>query len=205
MKLPSPLARGLSLATFMGVFAVLLFWSSHKTQARIDENFVEDRRKLLREVIPAELYDAPLDREPVSLQVGSRTIEYLVGRKNGQVTSFAFETQSMGYSGPIKSLVGVSPEGTILGVRVIAHSETPGLGDQVEAAKTDWVRQFDGKSLSNPNSERWLVKKDGGDFDAISGATITPRAVVYGVKMGLSEFQVAKTSLPTKEPEALEK
>ncbi|MFA0811190.1 electron transport complex subunit RsxG [Microbulbifer epialgicus] len=86
-----------------------------------------------------------------------------------------------GYSGPIKMLVGVNRDGTIAGVRVTSHSETPGLGDKVELKKSDWILQFDGLSLKNPPPNEWKVQKDGGVFDQFTGATITPRAVVNEV------------------------
>ncbi|GAB2880357.1 electron transport complex subunit RsxG [Microbulbifer echini] len=90
-----------------------------------------------------------------------------------------------GYSGPIKMLVGINRDGTIAGVRVTSHSETPGLGDKVELKKSDWILQFDGLSLKNPPVSEWKVQKDGGVFDQFTGATITPRAVVNEVRQVL--------------------
>ncbi|WP_020411911.1 electron transport complex subunit RsxG [Microbulbifer variabilis] len=90
-----------------------------------------------------------------------------------------------GYSGPIQLLVGVNRDGTIAGVRVTGHSETPGLGDKVELKKSDWILQFDGLSLKNPPAYEWKVQKDGGVFDQFTGATITPRAVVNEVRQVL--------------------
>ncbi|NBW53515.1 MAG: RnfABCDGE type electron transport complex subunit G, partial [Betaproteobacteria bacterium] len=83
-----------------------------------------------------------------------------------------------GYSGEIKTLVGIDQEDKILGVRVIAHKETPGLGDYIEIDKSQWIKNFDFKSLDKLAEKQWAVKKDGGDFDYVSGATITSRAVV---------------------------
>jgi electron transport complex protein RnfG len=93
-----------------------------------------------------------------------------------------------GYNGPIRLLVGLTPTGTVTGVRVLSHRETPGLGDQIEAAKSDWIRQFEGKSLGNPPLEQWAVRKDDGAFDALTGATVTPRAVVKAVRNTLVYF-----------------
>jgi electron transport complex protein RnfG len=87
-----------------------------------------------------------------------------------------------GYAGPIKLLVSVLADGTLGGVRVLAHRETPGLGDKIETAKSDWALSFDGKSLADPTEEKWKVKRDGGIFDQFTGATITPRAIVKTVK-----------------------
>jgi electron transport complex protein RnfG len=90
-----------------------------------------------------------------------------------------------GYSGTIALLVAVDPAGRLLGVRVTAHSETPGLGDFIEERRSDWIRRFDGRSLGEPPAERWQVRKDGGDFDQYTGATITSRAVVEAVRTAL--------------------
>jgi electron transport complex protein RnfG len=88
-----------------------------------------------------------------------------------------------GYAGPIRLLVSVLHDGSLGGVRVLEHHETPGLGDKIDEKKDDWiVEQFNGKSLSNPPPEKWQVKRDGGAFDQFTGATITPRSVVKAVK-----------------------
>jgi electron transport complex protein RnfG len=94
-----------------------------------------------------------------------------------------------GYNGAIHLLVGLTADGTITGVRVLSHSETPGLGDRIERAKSDWILQFDGKSLAKPPPEKWAVVKDGGVFDALTGATITPRAVVKALRNTLLYFE----------------
>jgi electron transport complex protein RnfG len=95
---------------------------------------------------------------------------------------------SYGYGGKIMTIMALNPEGKVLGVRILSHSETPGLGDKIEIEKDDWVLSFNGRSLGAPSSAQWGVKKDGGHFDQFSGATITPRAVVKAVKSGLELF-----------------
>jgi len=90
-----------------------------------------------------------------------------------------------GYSGNIVILIGVFPDGRISGVRVLKHAETPGLGDKIEVAKSKWILEFNGRKLRDDNDPRWAVKKDRGDFDQFTGATITPRAVVTAVKSAL--------------------
>lgn len=108
-----------------------------------------------------------------------------------------------GYSGAIRLLVAVRTDGTLAGVRVIQHKETPGLGDKIEVTKSDWIRSFDGKSLSNPRRSGWAVRKDGGQFDQFTGATITPRAVVRAVYNALKFFRQERERLlaapPTKQ------
>lgn len=94
-----------------------------------------------------------------------------------------------GYNAPIRLLVGVSPEGVLTGVRVLDHRETPGLGDAIELRKSDWIRQFDGKRLGEPPEPLWAVDKDGGVFDSLTGATVTPRAIVRAVRNTLLYFE----------------
>ena len=94
-----------------------------------------------------------------------------------------------GYSGDIKLIVGINLDGTSAGVRALSHKETPGLGDKVDLRKSNWILNFNGRSLLQPSIEQWAVKKDGGTFDQFTGATITPRAVVKSVKKALLFFQ----------------
>ena len=89
----------------------------------------------------------------------------------------------------------MNTRGEILGTRVLAHAETPGLGDKIEATRDDWILAFNGRSLDDPAPERWAVNKDGGSFDQFTGATITPRAVVKAVKEGLEFFQSNRDAL----------
>jgi electron transport complex protein RnfG len=100
-----------------------------------------------------------------------------------------------GYNAAILMLVGVSSAGTLTGVRVVGHRETPGLGDAIDAAKSSWIRQFDGLTLTMPPLEMWAVDKDDGQFDSITGATVTSRAVVKGVKNTLLYFEQHRAEL----------
>jgi electron transport complex protein RnfG len=119
---------------------------------------------------------------------GTAPVTVYRARKAGVPTAAVFRMAERGYAGDIVVLMGVDTTGRLLGVRVVKHAETPGLGDKIEIAKAKWVLDFDGKSLGNPSAEKWAVKKDGGDFDQFAGATITPRAVVKAVKRGLEFF-----------------
>ncbi|MBT8062568.1 MAG: electron transport complex subunit RsxG, partial [Gammaproteobacteria bacterium] len=94
-----------------------------------------------------------------------------------------------GYNGDIKLLVGVYADGSISGVRVVSHRETPGLGDPIEHQRSDWILDFNGRSLGNPEPAGWAVRRDGGVFDQFTGATITPRAVVEAVERALRYFE----------------
>ncbi|MBP6763361.1 MAG: RnfABCDGE type electron transport complex subunit G, partial [Rubrivivax sp.] len=116
-------------------------------------------------------------------------------RRGGRVTGVAFETHGRGYSGDIRVLLGVAADGRLLGVRVLQHAETPGLGDKIEAARSDWITRFKGLSLGDPPEAKWAVKKDGGQFDQFAGATITPRAVVACVRDGLRLFAAQRKAM----------
>ena len=94
-----------------------------------------------------------------------------------------------GYRGPLELLVAIAPDGTLVGVQVIRHDETPGLGDAFENRDAAWLERFRGLSLSNPPQQQWTVRRDGGDFDAFTGATITPRAIVKAVRRTLEFYR----------------
>jgi electron transport complex protein RnfG len=107
----------------------------------------------------------------------------------------AAETE--GYNSTIHLLIGVSRDGVLTGVRAVTHRETPGLGDAIDIQKSKWITQFNGKSLAAPDRSRWLVDKDDGDLDSITGATVTSRGVVGGVKNTLLYFERHRDELFT--------
>ena len=100
-----------------------------------------------------------------------------------------------GYGGPIKLLVGINADGSLAGVRVVNHHETPGLGDAIDTRRSNWILGFTGRSLGDPSPAQWAVRKDGGVFDQFTGATITPRAVVKAVKRALVYFEAHRDTL----------
>lgn len=185
----SPALHGVILGLFSLATAMILALVSELTGPVIAARGQEDLLASLTEVIPATLHDndpsatlrTVTDDEGASIQV-------YVATQAGAVTGVAFELTGYGYSGAIRILIAIGAEGNVLGVRVLAHSETPGLGDQVEAQKSNWITKFTGRSLNDPAPSGWKVKKDGGSFDQFSGATITPRAVVATVLSALELF-----------------
>jgi electron transport complex protein RnfG len=111
-------------------------------------------------------------------------------RKNGQpVAAVLTPVAPDGYNGTIRLLVGIDYQGTLVGVRVVSHQETPGLGDKIEERRSPWILSFTGRSLDNPSEAGWNVKRDGGIFDQFTGATITPRAVVKAIRRTLLFYQ----------------
>ena len=117
-------------------------------------------------------------------------------RRDGRPVAVVLEAVApQGYGGAIGLLVGIAPDGTLLGVRVTSHRETPGLGDAIEPRKSDWIGRFRGRSLRDPAASGWRVRKDGGEFDQFTGATITPRAVVGAVANVLVYFERHRDAL----------
>jgi len=201
----SPVWHGLLLACFSLATALILSTSDEMTRSAIADRASEDLLASLAQVIPADLHDNDLVAGMRTVTDGTEgEVPVYVATESGAVTGVAFVLVGYGYSGAIRVLIGVAPDGTLLGVRVLSHTETPGLGDKIETAKSDWVEDFTGRSLADPAPEGWKVKKDGGIFDQFSGATITPRAVVGTVHRGLAFFESHRAALlnPTGEREA---
>lgn len=175
--------------------SLLLGLADLATHGSIEARREEDMQATLEQVLPSSLHENILLRDVKTIAETTESGATLstpvyIARKQGEVTAVAFKfIAAGGYSGPITLMIGVDREGAVLGVRVVAHAETPGLGDKIERSKSDWILSFDHRSLDNTATERWRVKKDGGDFDQFAGATITPRAVVHGVASGLRFFQ----------------
>ena len=184
------------LAGFALLAAVLLGIADLATRGVIQTRLEEDLKASLEEVVPAELYDNNLLSDVLTVpsadaNIGAAETLVYLAKKQGQVTAVSFKFVAPdGYAGPISLVMGIDKNGEILGVRVIAHVETPGLGDKIEISKSKWVLSFNGKSLDNLSVEQWTVKKDGGVFDQFAGATITPRKVVQAIKRGLEFYRV---------------
>ncbi len=169
--------------------------ASSSTSAAIAAAEAKDLRDSLSEVLPAGLADNDFLKDTVDLKNGEKTVTIYRARKEGVVKAALFKVAERGYAGEIQVLMAVDSDGRTLGVRVLKHSETPGLGDKIEVKKDPWVKSFDGKSLGDPAPEKWAVKKDGGIFDQFAGATITPRAVVKAVKGGMDFFAAHKAEI----------
>jgi electron transport complex protein RnfG len=147
-------------------------------------------------VIPDEIHDNNPVMDTMELaNAEGKAVTIYRARKDGKVTGVAYEIYGTGYAGEMKLMMGIAADGRLLGVRVLAHKETPGLGDKIEVKKGDWILRFTGLSLGNPPAERWKVKKDGGEFDQFAGATITPRGVVKAIHGGLEFFAANQTKL----------
>ena len=180
--------------------SALLGLGNHGTAGLIAERNAGDLRDSLSEVLPARHHDNDLLADTVTVPRDDEPVLAYRGRLEGRVNAVAFAMDGVGYGGPIRVLLGVDRTGRVLGVRVLSHSETPGLGDGIERAKSDWVLDFDDKRLGNPPPGDWTVQKDGGVFDQFTGATITPRATVAIVRDGLEFFAAHRARLLHESP-----
>ena len=195
------LISGFLLWLFAVVGTTLVAFTQQETIELIADN---EKRALLRNLyalLPADQLDNDIAQDsiqlPASELLGSETSTMAYrARKNQQPAAIIFNTVAPGgYSGNIHLLIGVYLDGRLAGVRAVKHNETPGLGDAIEERKSDWILGFNGKSLENPQPDQWKVKRDGGEFDQITGATITPRAVVNAVKKTLEYYQLHRERL----------
>lgn len=190
-----------ALLAFSMVGAALLSGTFRVTRPAIEQSERAAKMKLIAQALPAGGFDndpvrdaKPLPVDPL-LGLKHPGQAYLASRHGEPVAVVLEAAAPDGYSGEIRFLVGILPDGRISGVRVTGHRETPGLGDYIEIGKSAWIRNFDGKSLSNPQPVYWKVKKDGGQFDYMAGATITPRALIKAVRKTLEYFGAHREEL----------
>jgi electron transport complex protein RnfG len=193
---PGTLIHGVILGCFCLGFGLLLALTYSRTRDDIAARGLEDKQNSLRQVIPPGLHDNdPVTDTLAMSDAAGKPLTVYRARREGKVTGVAYEIFGTGYAGEMKLMMGIAADGKVLGVRVLAHKETPGLGDKIEVKKGDWILRFDGLSLGNPPAERWKVKKDGGQFDQFAGATITPRGVLVAIRSGLDFFAANKDQL----------
>jgi electron transport complex protein RnfG len=182
------------LAAFAIVGSTLVSFTEVRTRDQIAANERAYLLRSLNEVLPESAYDNEMFTDTIQVTdpelLGSKDpITIYRARMAGQpVAALLTPVAPKGYGGPIRLLVGITTDGVIIGVRVVSHRETPGLGDVIEIDRSDWLLGFDGLSMGNPAEKKWAVKRDGGDFDQFTGATITPRAVVHAVRDALIYF-----------------
>jgi electron transport complex protein RnfG len=191
----------LTLLAFALVCTGLLAGTYLFTERTVHANENAAKLALIAQTLPAGSYDNDLVASAVALPAADATAlgndgsaNVYVARHAGTPTGFVFEAQARnGYAGKIRLLVGLDAAGRVSGVRVIAHKETPGLGDYIDSTRSDWIRQFDGKNAG----AAWKVKKDGGDFDYMTGATISARAVTGAVGRVVAYYREHATRFVT--------
>lgn len=184
----------LNLTAFALIGTAILAFTYSQTYAPIAKSVEDEKFRLISQIVPHELFDNDIIKDTQQIAP-----DPLLGN-DGITTAYRARLQNKpsvlvmeavapdGYSGKIFMLIAIRENGELAGVRVVAHKETPGLGDYIEVGRSDWIRGFDGASLEKYNDAGWHVKKDGGHFDYMAGATITPRAVVKAVHKALQYF-----------------
>jgi len=192
-------------AVILCVFAIagtaIVAFTYDRTRDRIAANEREVLMRKLNVLIPQDDYDNSLFEDTLQVRdvkllgTDEAVTVYRARREGKPVALVMTPVAPDGYSGAIKLLVGIGYDGTLTGVRVSAHHETPGLGDAIDEERSGWIFGFDGKSLVNPPQDRWRVKRDGGTFDQLTGATITPRAIVKAVKKTLLYYRDHRAAL----------
>ena len=199
------------LLVFVAIFTGFLSGAYLWTRPAIETAANEERMKLIDEVLPRALYDNKLLRDTTTLAAtpalgqDGPTIVYRA-RKANQPGALVFEAIAPdGYAGKIRLLIAARPDGTLLGVRVTQHKETPGLGDYIEPKKDKnkarpWITQFDGTNPATGTEREWKVKKDGGHFDSMAGATVTPRAVIKAVRKAILHVVANREALFASQP-----
>lgn len=192
-------SNGLRLGIFAALTTALIAGVHQLTADKIAHSQQQDLLNSLNELVPTQQYNNALLQDTITVQKDSylhltQAETAYRARLNGQNIAIILPVIAPdGYSGQIKLLVAIKENGSLLGVRVVSHKETAGLGDAIEKAKSNWIDIFNGRSLQN--TPLWKVKRDGGQFDQLTGATITPRAVVKAVHNALLYYQQHQATL----------
>ncbi len=189
------------LGFFAALTTAIVAGTFLSTKDSIAENIRKAQEKALLELVPKDRHNnSMLDHTLIvdnDKLLGLRESKqlFIAKQDNNIVAAIIPVTARDGYTGDINMIVGINSDGTVAGVRILEHRETPGLGDAVDKRKSDWVDGFIGKSLTNPSQDKWKVKKDKGEFDQFTGATITPRAVTKAIKQALIYFEEHKQEI----------
>ncbi|VAW85249.1 Electron transport complex protein RnfG [hydrothermal vent metagenome] len=211
MLMRQMLITGAILGGFAAIGSTLVAITFSATEEKIEQAHRDALLRSLHELVTPEQSDNDLYHDVIevtdrALLGSNKPVQIYRARKAGQpVAALLTPIAPNGYGGAIRLLVAINYDGHLAGVRVLQHHETPGLGDDIEASRSDWILSFDNHSLSSLNAGEWKVKKDGGVFDQFTGATITPRAIVHAVHRSLSYFQQHREAIfntPSLPPEA---
>jgi len=187
---------GVTLAVIGAICTALVAITFQSTKQRIEDNEKAWLERSLQPALSGLFFDSGVTESkiamppPHDLPGSEAAIVYRVYAESEPVAALFVVSARDGYAGPIRLLVGVETTGTVTGVHVLEHRETPGLGDRVESGKSDWVKQFKGRSLLDPAPAGWRIKSDGGQFDQLTGASVTPRAIIKAIKETLLYFDL---------------
>ncbi len=196
----------LNLLFFALIGTALLAWTYDLTHDTIARSVEKEKLKLIAQIAPPATYDNGIMKDTAQLAEdkllgGTGTSIAYRGRLNNQSSIAVLQVVAPdGYSGRINLIIAIHSDGRIGGVRVVSHKETPGLGDYIDIARSNWITGFNGASLENRKDSDWKVKKDGGSFDYMAGATITPRAIVKAVHKALQYYAQHRDELFAQAP-----
>ena len=192
---------GVTLAAIAAVCAALVALTWQLTEERIEANRTAWLERSLEPALAGVFFDSEVTESvliippPHELPGKEPAVVYRVYAADAPVAALFVVTARDGYAGPIRLLIGVGMDGSVTGVRVLEHRETPGLGDRIDITKSDWVLQFDGHSLRAPSADGWAIRGDGGEFDQLTGASVTPRAVIKAIRTTLLYFEANTDAL----------
>ena len=192
---------GVTLAIVAAFCTTLVALTWQLTADRIEANEKEWLERSLQPALAGLFFDGSVTESmitipaPHELPGSEAAIIYRVYANEEPVAALFVVSARDGYAGPIRLLIGIAMDGNVTGVRVLEHKETPGLGDRIETTKSDWVLQFDGHSLRDPEAAKWAIRGDGGQFDQLTGASVTPRSVIKAIKATLTWFEANRTDV----------
>lgn len=201
---------GVTLAIIAALCTALVALTYTATADRIEANEQAWLERSLQPALSGLFFDSDVTESmvtippPHDLPGTDAALVYRVYAEDAPVAALFVVSARDGYAGPIRILIGVEVDGSISGVQVLEHRETPGLGDRVESGKSDWVKQFDGRSLVDPAPAAWAIKRDGGQFDQLTGASVTPRAIVKAIRDTLVYFAENREAIFSAQQEAAE-
>ncbi len=197
----SIIRNGMTLAAIAAICTTLVAFTYQVTDERIAANEQAWLEQSLQPALAGLFFDSGVSESkltvpaPHDLPGSEDAVIYRVYSGETPVAALFVVSARDGYAGAIRLLVGINVDGAVTGIHVLAHRETPGLGDRVETSKSDWVKQFDGRSLSDPQADGWKIRRDGGNFDQLTGASVTPRAIVKAVKATLLYFETNQVTV----------
>jgi len=197
----SIIKTGATLAAIAAICTALVAATYQLTEERIAANAKALLEQSLQPALGGISFDGSVSESRIVLQPphelpgNDPAVIYRVYAEEQPVAALFAVTARDGFSGPIRILVGVDYGGKISGVRILQHRETPGLGDKIESARSDWIFQFDGHSIGGPVTSQWAIKVDGGDFDQLTGASITPRAIIKAIRDTLLYFDAHREEI----------
>ncbi len=197
----SIIKTGLTLAVIAAICTALVALTFQATRERIAANEKALLEQSLQPALAGTFYDSGVSESrlvlpsPHGLPGNEPAVVYRVFAEGEPVAALFAVTARDGFSGPIRILVGIDVDGTVTGVRILRHRETPGLGDKIESARSDWVFQFDGHSMGDPVATGWAIEVDGGEFDQLTGASVTPRAIIKAIRDTLNYFETHQDAI----------